>query len=172
MPLSLDDTRVRLVKTAFVIYNHENLDQADHFLNDFGLLEVERINDGREIFYRGYGPDPFVYLARKAATSSFGGAAYTVENREELEKATRIENATPILPLNYPGGGEIVTLTDPAGFHVHLVYGVEAREAHRQLRGRKATTRKIPTFQAWSCACVQMGSLWGDISRWWLPDYV
>ncbi|THX22568.1 hypothetical protein D6C90_05068 [Aureobasidium pullulans] len=128
MPLSIDDPRIRLVKTAFVIYDHEDLDKADQFLKDFGLSEVERSEDGTQIFYKGYGPDPFVYLARKATTSSFGGAAYSVESREELEKATNMENASPISDLKAPGGGEIVTLTDPAGFHVHLVHGVKEKQ--------------------------------------------
>lgn len=130
MPLPIDDPRVRLVKTSFVSYSHVDLDKAEQFLSDFGLKEIKRNSEGTEIFYKGYGPDPFVYIARKAngPEPTFDGAAYVVESRDELEKAARIEGASQIKPFEAPGAGEIVTLTDPAGFHVHLVYGQEEKQ--------------------------------------------
>lgn len=129
MPIPLGDPRIRLVKTSFVIYNHADLPKAEQFLHDFGLTVAHKSADGNSVFFKGYGPDPFVYLARKAdsSDSSFGGGAYTVESREELEKAAQIDGASPIRPLDAPGGGEIVTLTDPAGHLVHVVFGQEEK---------------------------------------------
>lgn len=123
MPLHPDDPRVRINKTSFVIYEHPDLSKAIKFLLDFGLSIAHR--DGDNVFFKGYGSDPFVYLARqsKGSRAAFGGAAYLVESRSELEKAARISGATSIQPLEFPGGGEIVTVHDPAGFPVHLVHG-------------------------------------------------
>ncbi|KAK6393543.1 hypothetical protein LTR65_002415 [Meristemomyces frigidus] len=103
--------------------------QAERFLLDFGLRVAHRSSDGAEILIEGYGPDPFVYVARQAKgqTAKFGGAAYLVETREEPEKAAMIPGASAIVPLESPGGGEIVTLHDPAGHLVHLVFGQRAK---------------------------------------------
>lgn len=122
-----EDTRIRLVSTSFVIYHHADLVKAKEFLVDFGLIIVE--DRGHEIFFRGHGLEPVVYIARQASSeSSFGGAAYLVESRAELERAAALPSATAIAKLDAPGGGEVVTLTDPVGFKVHLVHGRAAHE--------------------------------------------
>ncbi|GKU16384.1 unnamed protein product [Fusarium langsethiae] len=135
MPLPLNDPRIRLLRTAYVVYYHTDLNKARIFLSDFGLDTVE--DKGQEIFFRGYGEEPFVYIARQApagAGSKFSGAAYEVESREDLIRAAKIPSATPILKLDAPGGGEVVTLTDPIGHLVHLVYG-QTRRPHGPLDG-------------------------------------
>ena len=123
MTFPLEGGPIRLVKTAFVIYYHTDYEKVLRFLDDFGLKVAER-RDG-EVFLKGYGTEPFVYICRKATDgkSSFGGAAYVVESHEELQRAERIFGASQISILDAPGGGEIVTLIDPAGHKVHLVYG-------------------------------------------------
>lgn len=127
--MSPNDQRLKLVKLSFVEYYHADLAKAEKFFLDFGLQIARRSEDGTEIFFKGYGPDPFAYIARQAVdqVSRFGGAAYVVEDRHELERASRIAGATDVRPLKAPGGGEIVTLTDPAGHPVHMVYGQEPK---------------------------------------------
>lgn len=129
MPIPEKDFRIRLLKTAFVIYYHKDVAKAKQFLIDFGMNIVED-RGNEEIFFAGYGTEPFVYILRQAiGENEFGGAAYEVESRAELEKATKIPNASSISALNAPGGGEIVTLTDPVGHTVHLVYGQTPKDA-------------------------------------------
>ena len=116
---------IRLLKTAFVVYYHEDLARARTFFLDFGL-SIAQEQPGSEVFFKGYGTEPFVYVAKQApsgSSSSFSGAAYVVDSREELHRAEGVPGATRITSLNAPGGGEIVTLTDPAGHKVHLVHG-------------------------------------------------
>ena len=129
MPLPISDPRIRLIKTAFVVYYHSDLAEAHRFLLDFGLAVVEDYKSAHEVFYKGYGVDAYCYVARlsRDGTSRFDGAGYVVESRDELEKASRVEGATAITKLNGPGGGEIVTLTDPVGFLVHLIHGQQER---------------------------------------------
>ncbi|KAH7349497.1 Glyoxalase/Bleomycin resistance protein/Dihydroxybiphenyl dioxygenase [Plectosphaerella cucumerina] len=127
MPIPENDPRIRLLRTAFVVYYHNDLAKARQFLADFGFEIAE--DRGDEVFYRGYGSEPFVYIARQAkGESEFGGAAYEVESRAELERAANIPGASAITSLEAPGGGEIVTLTDPVGHKVHLVHGQTRRE--------------------------------------------
>ncbi|KAK4935238.1 hypothetical protein LTR10_023665 [Elasticomyces elasticus] len=128
MPIPESDPRLRLLKTAFVIYYHADLAKARQFLLDFGLSIVQE-RHGEEIYFAGYSSEPYVYVARQAKPDSeFGGAAYEVESHEELEKASKVADATSIFKLDGPGGGEAVTLTDPAGHKVHLVYGQKQKQ--------------------------------------------
>jgi hypothetical protein len=127
MTSTLDGGPIRLVKTAFVIYHHAEYEKALTFLDDFGLKVAE--SRSNEVFLKGYGTEPFVYICRKATDgqSAFGGAAYVVESRAELQRAETVDGATKIANLDAPGGGEMVTLTDPAGHKVHLVHGQEEK---------------------------------------------
>jgi hypothetical protein len=131
MPLPHDDPRVRILKTAFVIHYHVDLAKAREFYLDFGMsIAEERV--GKEIFFKGYGTEPFVYSARQAedGKNTFGGAAYAVESRAELDRAiAMIPGASSISKLDAPGGGEIVSFLDPVGHKVHLVYGQTEKDA-------------------------------------------
>ncbi|KAE8372126.1 Glyoxalase/Bleomycin resistance protein/Dihydroxybiphenyl dioxygenase [Aspergillus bertholletiae] len=123
------DSRVRLLKTAFVVYYHVDLAQAKRFLLDFGLT-IALEHSGKEIFFQGYGTEPYVYIARQAQSdSTFGGAAYVVESRQELETAHQMFGGSAIEPLDGPGGGEQVALTDPLGNPVYLIWGWQEKEA-------------------------------------------
>lgn len=126
---SLGDPRIQLNKTQFVIYQHADLAKATKFLLDFGFEVAERRGDDT-IYFKGYGSEPYCYVAQRSPDGEphWGGNAYLVSSRQELEKATRIEGATGISALEGPGGGEIVTLTDPAGHLVHLVHGIREKE--------------------------------------------
>lgn len=129
---SKSDSPVRLLATAFVVYYHANLSEARQFYLDFGLAIAEE-REG-EIFFKGYGTEPFIYRAVQAENgkAKFGGAAYAVESRAELEKAAALPNASPIAHLDGPGGGEIVTLVDPVGHIIHLVHGQAQHTAKDQ----------------------------------------
>lgn len=137
MPIPEGDPRIRLLRTAFVVYYHADLTKAREFLADFGLEIAE--DRGNEVFYRGYGTEPFVYIARQAKDSSeFGGGAYEVESRDELVRASKLPSASDITALSAPGGGEIVTLTDPVGHKVHLVHG-QTRQSPEDKHLKKLT---------------------------------
>lgn len=127
MPIPENDPRIRLLSTAYVVYNHADLSSARTFLLDFGLTIASEV-PGQEIHFKGYGTEPFVYTARQSPTpnSFFSGAAYAVESRAELSRAIAIVpgcRSSSIEKLDAPGGGEVVTLTDPAGHTVYLVHG-------------------------------------------------
>ncbi|KIX92753.1 uncharacterized protein Z520_11605 [Fonsecaea multimorphosa CBS 102226] len=127
MPIPTDDPRIRLQATAFVIYHHADLQKARQFYTDFGMSIAHETD--QEIFFQGYGVEPFIYIARRAEGESFfEGAAYEVESRAELERAAKIKDATSISSLKAPGGGEVVRLTDPVGHHVYLVHGQTKKE--------------------------------------------
>ena len=122
--------RIQLLKTAFVIYYHMDFAKAKQFLLDFGL-SITQEKPGKEIYFKGYGSEPYVYVARQSETgqSYFGGAAYVVASRAELDNAARLNCSDgEVRKLDGPAGGEVVTLKDPIGHRVHLVHGWEEKE--------------------------------------------
>lgn len=52
-------------------------------LIDFGMTVASQTDD--EIWYRGYGVDPFVYYAKKGPKKFLGGA-FEVESYQDLER--------------------------------------------------------------------------------------
>ena len=134
--------KIKLVRIAHVYYTYESLEKQNQFLDDFGLIEVKRAYAGtsnEKIWYRGYGTEPFVYCLTKGDEDEFGGAAFVVESRDDLELATRtVPNASGIYELeDAPGGGECVTVRDPVdNFQLHLVWGQTQRELTEELHQR------------------------------------
>lgn len=56
----------------------------------------------------------------------FLGGAFTVESYQDLERASALEGGVPIEEMKEaPGKGHMVTVHDPEGFPVSLVYGQE-----------------------------------------------
>lgn len=85
-------------------------------------MEIAKRTDN-EIWYRGYGPDNYVYYATKGDKTFLGGA-FEVASKKDLDKAAKIPGASEIQELrNAPGGGYMVTVTDPEGFPLNLVFG-------------------------------------------------
>lgn len=136
--------KITLVRLAHVYYTHTNLSREQQFLTDFGFTPISHLNAGQAdetIYYRGYGTEPFVYCATKGEKEdAFGGAAFVVESRKDLELAARsIPSASAIWEMkDAPGGGECVTVRDPVdGFKVHLVHGQAQREMDGDYRQRE-----------------------------------
>ena len=137
MGSTTDHRQIRLVRLAHVYYTHKDITKASQFLNDFGFQEAKTIiKDKKTIYYRGTGPEPFVYCAREGDVDEFGGAAFAVESREDLEYASQTLPGTSDVyePADAPGGGLCVTFRDPVdGFPFHLVYGQEIADKTRAL---------------------------------------
>ena len=124
--------KIILTRPVHVFYKHINVDKARDFLLDFGFAEEKRV--GQRIYYRGYGPDPFVYCLEKGDEDMFGGVAFEVESEEDLEYASKtLPDASSIYELvDAPGAGKCVTFKDPVdGFPFHLVFGQTMREGGR-----------------------------------------
>lgn len=117
------DKRVQLKRIAHINYTHKDLSQTRTFLEDFGLTLADEIN-GKQ-YYRGYGDLPYIYVAEKVDDGRplFKGAAFEAESRADLERAAALQGASPIEPLEGPGGGERVTVVDPFGMPFHVVFG-------------------------------------------------
>ncbi|KAF4164615.1 hypothetical protein CNMCM6936_008899 [Aspergillus lentulus] len=116
------ENQIRLMKLAHMRYQHPDLDAITVFLQDFGMKVVKKTDD--EVWYRGYGTDPYVYYARKGPKKEFLGGTFEVESYQDLERAANLPTGSAIQELkDAPGGGFMVTVKDPEGFAINLVYG-------------------------------------------------
>ena len=129
--------KIKLVRPAHVYYTHKDLEKEHAFLLDFGFAETQRTSDSKKIYYRGYGPEPFVYCATAGDSNEFGGVAFIVESENDLKLASEtIPGASDIYDSDAPGGGKGVTFKDPVdGFPFHLIWGQKMRE--EKLEGDK-----------------------------------
>lgn len=118
--------QVRTVKLAHMRYQHPDLDRITQFLHDFGMDLVKRTDT--EVWFRGSGPDPYVYYARTGERKFLGGT-FLVESWDDLVKASKMETAGEIVPLSdAPGGGSMVTVLDPEGHPINFIHGQEPAE--------------------------------------------
>lgn len=124
--------KIHVQSLAYVHYQHPDLEQALRFLSDFGLVEAQR--DGGKVFLRGYGVDPYCYIAETSPDGArhFKGAYFRAQDLQQLHKAASLYGGSPVCENYGPGGGQVVTLTDPNGISV----GVIAGQALRNINAR------------------------------------
>jgi hypothetical protein len=121
--------RVKLRRPARVAYGHPDLYLTHDYLVDFGLTEVERqLKPQENIYYRGYGGQPVLYVAVKTEQPEFLGVFFEADSMDELEKASKIPGAGPVEDLKHPGGGKVVDIIDPSGIPFHVIYGMSKRD--------------------------------------------
>jgi len=123
----------RATALAYLVFERPDLDKAERFLTDFGLRRVEHHDD--TLYMRGTDNAPFCYIVHRADKPRFTGFGLRVETRDDLQALSRLEGASGIEPMDCPGGGLRVRLTDPSGFHVDAVQGQAMVEAlpHRTM---------------------------------------
>jgi catechol 2,3-dioxygenase-like lactoylglutathione lyase family enzyme len=119
-PARQPDSTVKAQTLAYLIFDKPDLDAAESFLTDFGLKVVSRTSTS--LYLRGTDTSPFCYVVRKSDQSRFVGFGLTVSSYGDLQKLCKLPNASQIHPSDMPGGGTVVTLSDPSGFRVDAVF--------------------------------------------------
>ncbi|MBM4265508.1 MAG: glyoxalase [Deltaproteobacteria bacterium] len=119
-----DEPLVRVLELAYVTFEKPDLEASERFLTDFGLVRVERTEDA--IYLRGHGEDPYCYVLRRGDTPRFAGFGLRAASIDDLRRLVEHAGASPIEPVDGPGGGQRVRSTAPNGLEVHVVCGREA----------------------------------------------
>jgi hypothetical protein len=71
-----------------------------------------------------------------------------VAGRDDLERAARLEGASAVEPIDEPGGGWRVRLTEPNGYQIELVHGIERLPALESTPERLLNTAAQPLQRA------------------------
>lgn len=126
IPLDRPEPIARVDDIAYVMFEKPDFDVAERFLADFGLVRAHRSE--RALFLRGTGPRPYVYAAFRGEKARFVGAGFSVATRAELDTLAHATGAR-VEPIDdAPGGGVRLRLTDPGGFRVDVIHGVDPVE--------------------------------------------
>jgi catechol 2,3-dioxygenase-like lactoylglutathione lyase family enzyme len=120
-PARHDSPTATASRLTHLIFERTDLDEAQRFLHDFGLLTVQRRE--QSIYLKGRDASAYCYELRQGPTNRFVGLGLAVPRREDLLALAQLEGAGAIQPSDRPGGGEVLALTDPAGFRVEILFG-------------------------------------------------
>lgn len=120
-----------------VAFTAPDLDKLQEFVEDFGLLVVEKSDD--HLVARTGGTDAWCYRAERGE-SGFLGLGFLVDDESDLHDAVANHGATELRALATPGGGVGVTLTTPDGLKVDLVHGI-AGDTPAEVQPRRKTTK-------------------------------
>jgi len=108
---------IKVEDIAHVRFGAPNLTAMKTFLNDFGL---SLIDSGADTLYaKGAGNAPFVHATTRGEPG-FRALGLRAASRADLETLAASESVS-VEKLDAPGGGFMVTLTDPDGFRIEVV---------------------------------------------------
>ncbi len=124
LPRSLSPI-VKANDLSFVHFERPDLELADQYLRDFGLIGVSKSEN--ELFFRGTGSRPYVYQVTRGPRARFIGLGLSVPSADDLEKLSRTFSR-PIQAAEGPGRGSVVRLIDPEGAKVDVLHGVAPSE--------------------------------------------
>ena len=123
-----DLSKVQLARLGHVTFEHKDLAKFREFAKDFGLVE-EKVEKDR-IYYRGYGIDPYLYVAiqSKSDEPKFLGPAFVAASQAEFDKAAALPGAKVGSLEGAPGGGSIVTFERSDETLFHVIFGQKERD--------------------------------------------
>lgn len=108
---------IKIEDIAHVRFGAPNLEEMKAFLTEFGLIQVPS-GDG-VLYARGAGPQPFLH-ATCSGEPGLRAVGFRAGSVTDLERLAASEG-TAVERSNAPGGGFVVTLTDPDGFQIEVV---------------------------------------------------
>src|SRR5499427_8711717 len=94
---------IKVADFAFPRMEAPDLDAMEEFLTHFGLVRAERTGG-----------------------TKFIGFAYHAASEDDLKRIAKLPGASGIETLNEPGGGKRVRLTEPNGYQIEVIHGMES----------------------------------------------
>ena len=103
-----------------------DLDAMEEFLTRFGMVRAERTPTA--LYMRGTDPVHHIHVTEKG-DPKFVGFAYYAKSEDDLKAVAKAPGASGIESIDEPGGGKRVRLTEPNGYQVEVVYGIQTVSA-------------------------------------------
>ena len=139
---------IKVTDIAYARLRAPDLDLQAEFLENFGLVP-ERTSTNNAIYYRGTDPVHHIHITEKG-DPKFVGIAYHAASEDDLKTLAKVPGASGIENLDEPGGGKRVRLTEPNGYQIEVVWGMDkvagdpGAASGAQLRLRAARPRRRP----------------------------
>jgi catechol 2,3-dioxygenase-like lactoylglutathione lyase family enzyme len=116
------DQGIKVTDIAYARMGAPDLDMMERFLTDFGLIRSDRTAD--KLYMRGTDPAHHIYIVEKT-NPRLVGFAFHARTEADLMRAARLPQATAVEEMDEPGGGRRVRLTEPNGYQIEIVHGIE-----------------------------------------------
>lgn len=113
----------KIADIAYVTYQHPDLEKCERFLTDFGMITAVKTDTA--LYMRGRGTNHHIYVVELGESPKFISFALEAVSETVLEELAALPEASPIEKMQTPGGGQRVMITDPNGFNIEVVYGIE-----------------------------------------------
>jgi catechol 2,3-dioxygenase-like lactoylglutathione lyase family enzyme len=113
---------IKVTDLAYGRLQSPDLDEAEEFLTAFGLVRTARTRDA--LYMRGTDPPHHVHVTH-LGPSKFVGLGFFAASEDDLVKLARVPGASGVEHVDEPGGGKRVTLKDPLGYRVEVVWGMQ-----------------------------------------------
>lgn len=114
---------IKVHDLAYIRVRLPDLERAEKFLTDFGLLRVERTED--RLYMRGTGPSHHIHVTERGDDKLLS-LAFSAASQADLQAATSVPGASVIEDIQEPGGGKRVWLSDPDGNRIEIVWGIKS----------------------------------------------
>ena len=129
---------IRIADIAYLRFGRRDLVRAERYFIDFGLKVSARTE--RAVYFRGVLPQHHCVIVEESRHDTFVALGLRGASAADL-RTLAAAHSTRVDPRGEPGGGEIVRLSDPAGFRVEVVHGMEAVP---QLPARPSRAMNLP----------------------------
>jgi len=117
---------IKVRDIAYARLRSPDLDLMEEFLLNFGMVKVARTD--RALYFHGTDPVHHIHVTEKG-DPKFVGFAYHAASEEDLDRIAKTPGASGIEHLDEPGGGKRVRLTEPNGYQMEVVWGMESVDA-------------------------------------------
>ena len=114
---------IKAAEFGFPRMEAPDLDVMEEFLTNFGLVRAERTADA--LYMRGADGHHHLHAVHKGGTR-FIGFAYHAESEDDLKRLAKLPGASGIEAVDEPGGGKRVRLTEPNGYQIEVIHGMQA----------------------------------------------
>lgn len=155
------DPIIKVRDVAWVRLGAPDLDQAERFLTDFGL--VPQVRTETALYCRGTGEAHHLHITERGPDRVLG-VAFHADSEADLHRLARdAAGASGVEALNEPGGGRRVRLKDHNGFTIEVVHGVatveKLPERHSVLNTGAARNRlgQLQRIEPRPCQVKRMG---------------
>lgn len=112
---------IKVADIAYVRLQSPDLDVAEKFLTDFGLMRAERTPT--TLYMRGADASHHVHIT-ELGEPRFRSLAWQARSYDDLVTVSKVEGASQVEDIPEPGGGKRVRLKDPLGYTVEIVHGI------------------------------------------------
>jgi len=114
-----------MIKVADLVYGRlqsPDLDKQEEFLVNFGMVRADRTKNA--LYMRGTGPSHHLHVTQ-LGEPRFIGAAFLAKDEDDLKRIAKAPGASPVETIDEPGGGKRVRLTEPNGYTIEIVHGIQ-----------------------------------------------